>query len=65
MSDQTKNLQIKKLGGAPAPQPAQQMPLWNPPSINSIEDTGLNLLTVADLALKVLYLGGVMDGHDL
>jgi len=65
MSDQTKNLQIKKLGGAPAPQPAQQMPLWNPPSINSIEDTGLNLLTVADLALKVLYLGGVMDGHDI
>ena len=65
MSDQTKNLQIKKLAGAPAPQPMQQMPLWNPPSINSIEDTGLNLLTAADLALKVLYLGGVMDGHDI
>ncbi|MEO8609606.1 MAG: ATP-binding protein [Chloroflexota bacterium] len=65
MSDQTKNLQIKKLGGAPAPQPAQQMPVWNPPSINSIQDTGLNQLTVADLALKVLYLGGVMDGHDI
>jgi predicted ATPase with chaperone activity len=64
MSD-TKNLQIKKLAGAPAPQQTQQMPLWNPPSINSIEDTGLNLLTVADLALKVLYLGGVMDGHDI
>ena len=65
MSDPTKNLQIKKLGGAPAPQPVQQMPVWNPPSISSIEDTGLNLLTVADLALKILYLGGVMDGHDI
>jgi predicted ATPase with chaperone activity len=41
------------------------MPVWNPPPISSIEDTGLNMLTVADLALKVLYLGGVMDGHDI
>ena len=65
MSDPIKNLQIKKLAGAPAQQTVQQMPLWNPPSINSIADTGLNMLTVADLALKVLYLGGVMDGHDI
>jgi predicted ATPase with chaperone activity len=63
--NQTNRLQIKKLAGAPAPQPMQQMPLWTPPAIASIEDTGLNLLTIADLALKVLYLGGVMDGHDI
>jgi predicted ATPase with chaperone activity len=43
----------------------QTQPLWNPPPIHSIEDTGLNLLTIADLVLKVLYLGGVMYGRDI
>ena len=65
MSDQARGFQIKKLGGAPMPQQSQQMPLWTPPSISSLEETGLNLLTVADLCIKVLYLGGVMDGHDI
>ncbi|MFZ4813547.1 MAG: ATP-binding protein [Phototrophicaceae bacterium] len=36
--------------------------LWHPPSLGSIKDTGLNLLGLADLALKVLYFGGVMQG---
>lgn len=36
--------------------------LWNPPPLSSIEDTGLNLLFIADLVLKVLYYGGVMTG---
>lgn len=38
---------------------------WTPPALNKLEDTGLNLLNVADLALKILYLGGVMAGHDI
>lgn len=38
---------------------------WTPPALNKLEDTGLNLLNVADLVLKVLYLGGVMAGHDI
>ncbi|HEX2907332.1 MAG TPA: hypothetical protein VHO69_10760, partial [Phototrophicaceae bacterium] len=33
--------------------------------MNKLEDTGLNLLNVADLVLKVLYLGGVMAGHEI
>lgn len=36
---------------------------WAPPVIETIEDTGLNLLYVSDLVLKVLYYGGVMAGH--
>jgi predicted ATPase with chaperone activity len=30
--------------------------------MRSIEDTGLNLITISDLALKVMYFGGVMTG---
>ena len=66
MTDQPKPIQIKKLAGqfASQPIPASQ-PIWNPPAISSLEDTGLNLLNVADLVLKVLYLGGVLAGHDI
>jgi predicted ATPase with chaperone activity len=39
------------------------IPAWMPPAIASLQDTGLNLLSVADLVLKVLYYGGVMAGH--
>ncbi len=42
-----------------AVQQAQARP-WSPPLIRSIEDTGLNLITLADLALKVIYFGGVL-----
>src|SRR5258705_1496006 len=41
--------------------PQQQGP-WAPPPMRSIEDTGLNLITIADLALKVMYFGGIMTG---
>src|SRR5437868_12835627 len=43
------------------PAQAQQGP-WAPPPMRSIEDTGLNLITIADLALKVMYFGGIMTG---
>jgi predicted ATPase with chaperone activity len=33
--------------------------------MTSLEDTGLNLLAVADLVLKVLYFGGYMAGHQI
>jgi predicted ATPase with chaperone activity len=36
---------------------------WSPPPLSRLEDTGLNLLNVADLVLKVLYFGGVLAGH--
>jgi len=36
---------------------------WMPAPLTRLEDTGLNLLNVADLVLKVLYFGGVMPGH--
>jgi energy-coupling factor transporter ATP-binding protein EcfA2 len=36
---------------------------WSPPPLQRLEDTGLNLLAVADLVLKVLYFGGYMPGH--
>lgn len=36
---------------------------WYPPPLSRLEDTGLNILNVADLVLKVLYFGGYMAGH--
>jgi hypothetical protein len=36
---------------------------WTPPALTRLEDTGLNLLNLADLVLKVLYFGGYMPGH--
>lgn len=38
---------------------------WTPPPLTSLESTGLNLLNVADLVLKVLYFGGYMPGHNI
>lgn len=77
MTDQTNRSapprpqQIKKLtgpigsgGGAGAASP-QQGTTWNPPPLTRLEDTGLNPLNVADLVLKVLYLGGVLAGYEI
>lgn len=36
---------------------------WMPPPVNSIEDTGLNLIFLSELVLKVLYFGGFMSGY--
>jgi predicted ATPase with chaperone activity len=38
---------------------------WTPAPLMSLESTGLNLLNVADLVLKVLYFGGYMPGHNI
>src|SRR5271156_2602709 len=50
--------------GAPAAQQTRAVPPppWQPPPMRNIEDTGLNLVTIADLALKVMYFGGIMTG---
>jgi predicted ATPase with chaperone activity len=50
---------------APAtPQPlSQARGPWVPPPIRNIEETGLNMITIADLALKVMYFGGFMAGQ--
>src|SRR5579859_4282975 len=35
---------------------------WSPPPIRSIDETGLNQIALAELVLKVLYVGGVLTG---
>jgi predicted ATPase with chaperone activity len=57
---------IRKLASQTSPLTgAAPAALWTPPSLNKLEDTGLNMLNIADLVLKVLYLGGVMAGHEI
>jgi predicted ATPase with chaperone activity len=58
--------QIKSLSGQPRPTGDLESHgglAWLPPTISSIQDTGLHQLAIADLVLKVLYFGGVMAGH--
>ncbi len=60
----TSSPQIRSLGGTrPLTDPTSNN--WTPPSVNSIADTGLNMLSIADLVLKVLYFGGYMAGHQI
>lgn len=52
--------------GAPPPRVTGTLPgVWSPPPLTKIEDTGLNLLNIGDLVLKVLYFGGYMPGHQI
>ena len=51
------------LGAAPAPAPAVDIPL--PPEPQSVEQTGLYIGFLADLALKTLYLRGQMTMSEL
>lgn len=39
--------------------------LFSPPPINSVEDTGLSVLWLQDLALKILYSQGYMSGFKI
>jgi predicted ATPase with chaperone activity len=39
--------------------------VFSPPPINSVEDTGLNVLWLQDLALKILYSQGFMGGFKI
>src|SRR5215831_15925110 len=42
-----------------------QQQAWAPPPMRNMDDTGLNMITISDLALKVLYFGGVMTGSKI
>ncbi|MBX3086823.1 MAG: ATP-binding protein [Anaerolineae bacterium] len=36
---------------------------WEPPPLRNIDDSGLNLIQIADLAIKVMYFGGFMTAQ--
>ena len=36
-----------------------------PPPVNRIEDTGLSLLWLQDLVLKIIYYGGYLNGFQI
>ncbi len=38
---------------------------WEPPTVKSIEDTGLTHGFLEDLALKIMYFRGQLTGHDI
>ncbi|MCP4357765.1 MAG: ATP-binding protein [Chloroflexi bacterium] len=38
---------------------------WEPPAVNSIEDTGLDHGFLEDLALKIMYFRGQLTGHEI
>ena len=40
-------------------------PPWLPPPIRSIQDTGLNIGILQDLAIKILYFGGYLSGNQI
>jgi predicted ATPase with chaperone activity len=40
-------------------------PEWSPPAIRSVQDTGLNLGILSDLAIKILYFGGYLSGNQI
>ncbi len=58
--------QIKKLTGPIGTSTSTQPgAAWSPAPLTKIEDTHLNVLNLADLVLKILYLGGVLTGHEI
>jgi len=48
-----------------AQQTAQQSRTFVPPPVTKIEDTGLSLLWLQDLALKIIYFGGYLNGFQI
>jgi predicted ATPase with chaperone activity len=58
--------QIKKLTGPVGASVTGQLnAVWSPAPLTNLDDTHLNVLNLADLVLKVLYLGGVLTGHEI
>src|SRR5512134_3160409 len=49
----------------PVPAGTAGVPLFSPPPINSVDDTGLSALWLQDLALKILYSQGYMSGFKI
>lgn len=54
---------IRNLAAAQPRQTSELSGVWSPPPLQTLDDTGLNLLVVAELVLKVLYFGGYLAGH--
>jgi len=50
---------------SPIARPATPAPLFAPPPINTVEDTGLSSLWLQDLTLKILYSQGYMSGFKI
>lgn len=65
MSDRPANPRVSSIRSLAGAQPRQtgDIGTWSPPALATLEDTGLNLLTVSELVLKVLYFGGYLAGH--
>ncbi len=42
-----------------------QRAAWSPPPVRSVQDTGLNLGVLSDLAIKILYFGGYLSGNQI
>ncbi len=38
---------------------------WAPPAMRSMEDTGLNMGLLTDLAIKTIYFAGYLSGHEM
>jgi predicted ATPase with chaperone activity len=38
---------------------------WTPPPVKSVQDTGLNIGILSDLAIKTLYFGGYLSGNQI
>lgn len=54
--------------GSQATKPAGQAPVaeqFSPPPLNTIEDTGLEILYLQDLTLKIMYFQGYMTGYKI
>ena len=45
--------------------PEAQSSQWMPPYISTFEDTGMNLIFLADLAIKILYFSGFKTGYQM
>ena len=48
-----------------APSVMEPVDTWQPPDIGSLEDTGLNLGLLSDMALKMMYFRGQITGYEL
>ncbi|MCU0496466.1 MAG: ATP-binding protein [Anaerolineae bacterium] len=48
-----------------SPKQSQPNQRWNPMPLQTLEDTGLSKLGIADLVLKVLYFSGDLTGSDV
>ncbi|NLX08882.1 MAG: ATP-binding protein [Chloroflexi bacterium] len=50
----------------PTPAPGQARPqAWYPRPVKTVQDTGLNIGILSDLAIKIMYFGGYLSGNKL